>query len=161
MPPYQLVFEKAYHLLVELEHRALWAIKKFNFDIKNVGSNRRLQLNELDEQRNEAYENSWIYKDQTKAYHDKYISKKTFELDQKVWLYNSRLHLFPRKLQSCWNGSYVVTQVFPHGAIEIKDTKIENTFKVNGQHLKLYMKEINEREQIDAIDLVDPIYPPS
>ena len=68
--------------------------------MKNVGSNRMLQLNELDELCNEAYENSQIYKDRTKAYHDKYISRKTFELDQKVWLYNSWLYLFSKKLQS-------------------------------------------------------------
>ena len=60
--PYQLVFGKPCHLLVELEHRTYWAIRKFNFDIKSVGSKRRLQLNELKELRNEAYESTKIYK---------------------------------------------------------------------------------------------------
>ena len=62
--------------------------------MKNA-SNRRLQLNELKELRNEAYESSQIYKARTKAYHDKYISRKMFESNQKMWLYNSRLRLFP------------------------------------------------------------------
>ena len=58
-----------------------------------------LQLSELDELRREAYKNSWIYKEKMKAFHDKHISRKTFEPNQKVWLFNSRLLLFLKKLK--------------------------------------------------------------
>ncbi|GMP34804.1 hypothetical protein CsSME_00007526 [Camellia sinensis var. sinensis] len=75
---------KAFHLPVELERQALWAIKKFNFDMAQVGDHQKLQLNELEELRNDAYESSKIYKTGTKAFHDKHISRKSFEPHQKV-----------------------------------------------------------------------------
>ena len=62
--------------------------------MKNARSKRRLQLNELEELHNEAYESAKIYKARIKAYHDKFIARKTFKPNQMVWLFNSRLRLF-------------------------------------------------------------------
>ena len=132
MSPYRLVYDKACHLPMELEHKSHLAIKMFNFNLDKASSLRKLQLNELEEIWRDAYENSRISKELMKVFHDKKILRKSFEPSQKVLLYNSRLHLFPEKLRSRWTGLFIVKNVFPYGAIENKNPNNDNIFKVNG-----------------------------
>jgi hypothetical protein len=112
MSPYWLVYRKVCHLLVELEHRAYWVIKQLNFNLLKASSQRKLQLNELEELRNDAYDCARKYKAQIKKAHDQSILRRSFEPSQKVFLYNSWLHLFPSKLKSRWIGRFIIRSVF-------------------------------------------------
>ncbi|XP_070667587.1 uncharacterized protein [Malus domestica] len=150
-----LVYGKPCRLPVELEHKSYWAIKAYNMDMSVAGQQRKFQLNELDEIRNDAYKSSRIYKEKSKAFHDKMISRKSFSIGQKVLLFNSHLRLFPGKLHSRWVGPFVITIIFPHGAMEIQSAKTGNVFKVNGHRLKPYYESFAEHD-VEVVPLQEP-----
>ncbi|GKC68300.1 reverse transcriptase domain-containing protein [Tanacetum coccineum] len=96
--PYKLVYGKACHLPIKLEHKAYWALKHANFDISTAGDHQKVQLNELNELHDQAYENSLIYKEKTKRIHDSKIKNRVFNVGDRVLLFNSRLKIFSGKL---------------------------------------------------------------
>ncbi|GKC47172.1 reverse transcriptase domain-containing protein [Tanacetum coccineum] len=113
--PFRLVYGKACHLPVKIKHKAHWALKQCNIYLTLASESRLMQLNELAELRDGAYENTRIYKERTKKWHDSRLrGDKDFKVGDKVLLYNSRLKMYPGKLKDGFS------------------------FKVNGQRLKKY-----------------------
>ncbi|GJS42333.1 reverse transcriptase domain-containing protein [Tanacetum coccineum] len=152
--PYKLIYGKNCHLPFEIEHRAYWALKNCNPDLIAAGEKRMFQLHELDELRYQAYENSRLYKERTKVWHDRKLRmRKEFKQGNKVLLFHSKYKFKLTKLRCRWLGPYVVKHQYPSGYVGLYE-KDGKTFIVNGYRLKLYHEEDN-----DPREAVTPFFP--
>nr|GEW12643.1 reverse transcriptase domain-containing protein [Tanacetum cinerariifolium] len=104
-----------------------------------MGDHRKLQLNELNELRDQAYKNSLIYKERTKKLYDSKIKTRIFNVGDQVLLFNSRLKIFSGKLKTRWSGPFTITQVFLYQTVELSQPDGSN-FKVNGHRVKHYFR---------------------
>ncbi|GKA69393.1 hypothetical protein Tco_0775457 [Tanacetum coccineum] len=103
----------------------------------SIGDHRKLQLNELSELHDQAYENSLIYKEKTKKLHNSKIKNRIFNVGDQVLIFNSRLKIFSGKLKSRWSKPFTITEVFPYGTAKLSHADGSN-FNVNCHRLKHY-----------------------
>ncbi|GJT98027.1 reverse transcriptase domain-containing protein [Tanacetum coccineum] len=125
--PFRLVYGKSCHFLVEIKHKAYWALKQCNMDLTAATKNRFMELNELMELRDGAYENTQIYKERTKGSYDSRLrGDKNFKVGDMVLLFKSRFKMHPYK-----NGV---------------------SFKINGQRLKKYHERHIDTEDKEVVE---------
>ena len=128
-------------------------MKKLNLDVDKAGLNRLLDINELEELRNDAYFNSKIAKDKLKRWHDQLLARKNFKQGDQVLLCDSKLHLFSGKLKSRRTGPFTIQEVYPNGSVDLFNPKDYRVFKVNGQRLKPYaVQHLTYKEEIPLLD---------
>jgi hypothetical protein len=140
---------------IELEHKAFWAIKKWNMGLKVAITKRKIQIAELEEWREKAYHSAKIYKERTKRWHDKRVKTQQFKVGDKVLLFNSHVHLFGHgKLRSKWEGPYLVLHATDHSAVTLQCND-GDIFKANGQRLKLFLEPNSQDfEEVDVLDFL-------
>ncbi|XP_057755959.1 uncharacterized protein LOC130975149 [Arachis stenosperma] len=125
---------------------------------EKAGAERKLQLQELESLRLEAYENSRPYKEKMKDVHDQHIKRNEFQPGGLVFLYNSRLRLMPGKLRSSWEGPYRVERAEPYGVFHLSHPSSSELIKVNGHRLKFYHGEkATKNKELEIFLLEDPL----
>jgi hypothetical protein len=138
MSPYKMVYGKACHLSVELEHEARFDVKKPNFELKTAREKRILDLHLLDERRNEAYESSRLFKEKLKIWHEK-IKRREFKVGDQVLFFNSHFKFFAGKLMSKCQCPLVIQEFYRSGAIRLHGDVRGKPHVVNGQRIKHYL----------------------
>ena len=154
---FQLVYGKAFHLPVEVEHKSYWAVKKVNMMFDEAGDHRKLQLEELEEIREMHMRMRGFT--EIKRVHGmiKLYRGRILMLVIRYSCINPVYVFFPGKLRSRWLGPYIIKRIYHHGAIEIESLDTQKIMKVNGQRLKIYHENF-PTEKLEEFTLANPEY---
>jgi hypothetical protein len=125
-------------------------------DFKAVGTKRKIQIAKLEEWREKACHSAKLYKERTKRWHDMRIKIKQFKPEDKVLLFNSRVHLLGHcKLRSKWEGPYLVLYAADHIAVTLQCDD-GDTFKANGQRLTLFLEpNLQDFKEVDVLNFLE------
>jgi hypothetical protein len=118
--PYELVYGKQVLLPIEFQVKTFRTAMQLGMDLDEAKKQRILQLNELDEIRQDALQRTTLIQEQRTKWHDKYIKKKSFQSGDWALLYDSRFKNFKGKLSTRWLGPYEVDTVYDNGSVKIK-----------------------------------------
>jgi hypothetical protein len=145
--PYELVYGKSVVFPVEFEMKTLRTALAVNLDLTDAQTARLQQLNELEEKRLDAIQQTTIIQQQRSKWHDKNIKDKQFQKGNWALLFDSRFKEFQGKLRTRWLGPYEVDTVFPNGTVRLLTIDDSKTpLLVNGHRLRLYQRPISKED---------------
>jgi hypothetical protein len=145
--PYELVYGKSVVFPVEFEIKTLRTALSANLDLTNAQTARLQQLNELEEKRLDAIQQTTIIQQQRSQWHDKNIKNKQFQKGDWALLYDSRFKEFQGKLRTRWLGPYEVDTIFPNGTVRLLTIDDSRTpLLVNGHRLRVYQKPVSRED---------------
>ena len=125
---------------------------QLGLDLSEAQQQRILQLNELDETRENALQHTILAQEERTKWHDKFIRKKQFKQGDWALLFDSRFKDFKGKLTTRWLGPYELETTFENRAIKIRTLDEEPiSFTVNGHRLKVYTKPLSKDEFVQKI----------
>jgi hypothetical protein len=154
--PYKMVYGKACHLHLELDHKSRWVVKQLKFELKTAGEKRILDLHLLDEWRNEAYESARLFKEKVKIWHDKKIKRREFKVGDQVLLFKSCFNFSAGKLIRKLQGPLVIQEVYRSGAIRLYGDVRGKPHVVNGKRLKHYLVGEDFIKKVEVVYVQTP-----
>ncbi|RVW29369.1 hypothetical protein CK203_108780 [Vitis vinifera] len=121
-------------------------------DLIRAGQKECLDLNEMEELRNDAYINSKVAKQRMKKWHDQLISNKEFQKGQRFYSMTQDSYL-SWKAQVKVDRPFIIHQVLINGVVELLNSNGKDTFRVNGYRLKPFMEPFKpENEEINLLE---------
>jgi hypothetical protein len=146
------VYGKKVLLPIEFQIKTFRTAIQVGMKLDEAHQQRLLQLNELDETRQESLQRTTLIQEQRTKWHDKYLKKKKFQQGDWALLYDSRFKNFKGKLTTCWMGPYEIGTVYDNGSINIKTIDEQQTpLLVNGHRLRVYNKPLSKEEFLTCI----------